>query len=380
MQFLFMDTLEGFIQKGFAFMKKEEYKRVIRKTSLIMTIFILFINSFSIVACAYGATLDFAGWDSISVCIRNVGNGKYISLSSETLSNGLELEMKEATGTNAQHWRVREHVLDSDTTCYSFHVATNENYVIAVEDGNDINGARIVLKYISNINSVPENALFWNFSYMPMQVSFLYSLRSINNGNVRAITSETGTNQITSCDIKSGIDNSIVQCWAFEDISRSIQIDTWDLVDIGKKCDWDCDSKYSSMVTKATNAWNNYIGNIVFRPDAWNVVQDVKIRDLDTDPTGNGVLGRTYANNILDNGVYASSIYFYIDKMEELQSDLQRQKVVMHELGHALGLDENREITSEDRLGNVMQQGQLPYSTYISLDDRASVEQAYADF
>ncbi len=52
----------------------------------------------------------------------------------------------------------------------------------------------------------------------------------------------------------------------------------------------------------------------------------------------------------------------------------------MHELGHALGLDENRLSTSNNKLGNVMQQGTLPYGIFISLDDRASVEQAYAGF
>ena len=36
--------------------------------------------------------------------------------------------------------------------------------------------------------------------------------------------------------------------------------------------------------------------------------------------------------------------------MEELQSDLQRQKVVMHELGHALGLDENSCVKVDDLL------------------------------
>lgn len=347
-----------------------------------LIILMLLVNYLSFVACAFGATIDLQEWDTISICIRNAGNGKYISLSSETLTNGLELEMQEAIDSDAQWWGVREHVLDSGIKYYSFHASSNENYVIAVEDGNDINGAKIVLKYISNINNIPENALFWNFSYIPMQVSFLYNLKSLNSGYTRAITCETGTDQITSCDVKSGIDNSIVQCWVFEDVNRSIQVNSWSLVDIGKHCDWDCDSKYSSMVTKATSAWNNYIGEEVFRPDAWNRIQDVKIKDVSTDPTGKGALAVTYANNLEVNGLNASSIQFFEDTMDSLQSDLQRQKVVMHELGHALGLAHNRTINdvASERLGNIMQQGELPYGTFIGLDDKASVQEAYENF
>ena len=68
--------------------------------------------------------------------------------------------------------------------------------------------------------------------------------------------------------------------------------------------------------------------------------------------------------------------------MELFDSDLQRQKTVMHELGHALGMSHNRTVAHpvSERLGNVMQQGALPYGTTISLDDKAAVEQAYNSF
>lgn len=40
----------------------------------------------------------------------------------------------------------------------------------------------------------------------------------------------------------------------------------------------------------------------------------------------------------------------------------------------------NRAKDAEEKLGNIMQQGALPYSTFIGLDDKASVQEAYADF
>lgn len=360
-------------------MEKSKYLRKIRSTvSLVVVISIIFFNSFSLIASGYGADID--DWQYASVYIRNVASGKYMTVPSGTVANGKEIKIYEATESISQQWGVYE--LSNGNYCIRSEI--DYNYVLSIENTTNSNGSKIVLKYLSDGASVPMSAQFWMLSVAEYQCAYLISCLSIENSTLRAIDCENngsadGT-KLVQYDVEDTIEEGVSQLWSFESGARSIEHNSWNLVDSGEHCDWDSSSQYTSMVRKAADAWNDYIGAEVFRDDAWNIVQDVKIKDLETDPTGEGAFARTYSSDILNNGTYANSIYFYTNEMSALQSNLQRQKVVMHELGHALGLGHNRTAGSSNKLGNIMQQGELPYSTFISLDDRASVEEAYSDF
>lgn len=174
------------------------------------------------------------------------------------------------------------------------------------------------------------------------------------------------------------VDSASHQLWVFECAERYPCADQgWNLVDLTKHCDWDGSSKYMSMVSKAANAWNTYIGDEIFRPDAWNRTEDVYIKDISTDPKHIGTIARTYSK-IYHEGLdfsKASTIEFYPDQMESFESDLQRQKVVTHELGHALGLYEFL-----PDFGNVMCQGSFAYGNSLGLDDKAQFSKVYAEY
>lgn len=217
----------------------------------------------------------------------------------------------------------------------------------------------------------------WGCALLASKINILGNGSELRVLDAQQAGTANGT-KLLSYTCRDTLDTAAHQLWVFECDDRLPCADQgWKLVDLTGHCDWDGSSQYMSMVSKAANAWNTYIGDDVLRPDAWNRVQDVYIKDLDSDPEHNDAFGRTYPKTYHDGLDFskAGTIELYLDQMENFESNLQRQKVVTHELGHALGLYE-----FHPDMGNIMCQGSFAYGTSLGLDDKAQFSKVYAKY
>lgn len=348
--------------------------------SCFMTIVILFANSVTIISSAYGADLGIYNDSSCMVYIRNVNSGKYIDVQGGTVANGKEVQLYKGVSSAAQRWNI----VKESGVYYSIRSAINQRYFLSVKGDKDVNGAKIALKYVPSGSAVPDSAKFFILGFTDYGCAFIISKINLlgKDGELRGLDAQqAGTangTKILQYSLRDTLDTAAHQLWVFECDERFPCADQgWDLVDLTGHCDWDGSSQYMSMVSKAANTWNTYIGDEVLRPDAWNRTQDVYIKDINTDPKNLGAFARTYPKTYHEglNISRAATIELYLDKMTGFDSNLQRQKVVTHELGHALGLYE-----FHPDLGNIMCQGSFAYGTSIGLDDKAQFSKVYTTY
>lgn len=330
--------------------------------SCFMTIVILFANSATFISSAYGGNIGDA--NSGIVYIRNVNSGKYIDVPGGTVANGKEVQLYEGVSSVAQRWNV---VKESDGF-YSIRSAIDQRYYLSVKGDKDVNGAKIVLKYISTGSTVPDSAKFfifdlgdWGCAFLISKINFLGGGSELRGIDAQQAGTANGT-KLLHYTLRDTLDLAAHQLWVIENDFRFDAVAKWDLVDLGGHCDWDGTTKYMSLFNKAVNTWNSYMGVDRFRPDAWNRVQDVKISDKD--------YSTEYPDTTAETSPYGKMV-FYTTPMDKLESDLQRQKVIMHELGHALGLADHFSCW-----GNIMSQGPCAYGTSLSLDDKISYQYA----
>jgi hypothetical protein len=133
----------------------------------------------------------------------------------------------------------------------------------------------------------------------------------------------------------------------------------YDLVDSGKHLDWDGSCSYMNEWYESVGTWNAHKPGVI-RVDTLWIIQDVNISDVYY--ADNGWMARTYA------GVLGKIEFnkFYFQDM----SFAERQKTMMHEIGHALGLEHVSDSTS------IMQQGKKAQTT-LSDDDKAGYDYLY---
>ena len=122
----------------------------------------------------------------------------------------------------------------------------------------------------------------------------------------------------------------------------------WDLVDGSKKVDYSGGTKYAGL-PDAIYAWNK-LGKVIIQKDTIWTINDLTIRDY------------TQANTTLGYTDSAGNIGFNTFMMDTMTS-LQRRKTMMHELGHALGLDHRDTVFI-----SVMRQGIIEMSDIGPVD------------
>ncbi|MCK9235261.1 MAG: hypothetical protein WC225_00160 [Acholeplasmataceae bacterium] len=121
----------------------------------------------------------------------------------------------------------------------------------------------------------------------------------------------------------------------------------------GGKIDWRSNSIYTSEIEYAFEQWNN-VSRINFFEVEWG--QDLLI----TDYTEYGGTALAYYNTVT-NTIKLNTAYFIDMSLEE------RYKTIMHEIGHAIGLDHmsamaNPKISESESLANVMLSGKRKLS------------------
>ena len=114
--------------------------------------------------------------------------------------------------------------------------------------------------------------------------------------------------------------------------------DNW-CVDSGKHLDWSGSTIYSNNWDTGVNTWNNYKSGVI-RKDTLLTINDVTISDV-SDLSGNTV-AYTLTTYPVGGGKGKATIQFSTTKMNVL-SQIKRNIVCTHEIGHTLGLSENND-------------------------------------
>lgn len=130
----------------------------------------------------------------------------------------------------------------------------------------------------------------------------------------------------------------------------------WNLVDSGKHLDWSGSSEYMDEWYASVGVWEDYKSGVI-RKDGFWTINDVTISDYTEESS-------TMAYTSSSGKICFNSYHF-----ESMTSE-QRQKTIMHEIGHALGLDHNNDTTS------IMCQGKRAQTT-LSDDDKAGYDYLY---
>ena len=152
----------------------------------------------------------------------------------------------------------------------------------------------------------------------------------------------------------------MITIFAVFNTASAYKLLSWNLVDRGKHLDWDGTTSYMTEWKKSVGVWEAYKPGII-RPDSVRVIEDVKISDY------------YEQSNTMAVTSSAGTMKFNKYHFKNMSAG-ERQKTITHELGHALGLDENNSVPN-----SIMCQGKRS-QTYIVQDDKNGYDAAYEKY
>ena len=138
----------------------------------------------------------------------------------------------------------------------------------------------------------------------------------------------------------------------------------YDLVDASGKCYYYVSSKYTNLIKKGVNTWNKHRPNTFVETPNYGGRTCLTITDVFKEALlCDGII--SYSNST----IYLNAAFYESDDYRKDTNYSQHS--VTHELGHALGLDDNNEGLPK----NVMKQGKLK-NINLTKDDKASFDKA----
>lgn len=224
---------------------------------------------------------------------------------------------------------------------------------------NDNQAQQFIIEYAGNDDFTDNNGGYFPKGYYYIKLksnpNLVLTAKGYGNGSGAGTSSDSEGNVYVSN--RNGHSR---QLWYFEKSSQyqTAILEDWDLVDSGKHLDWGGNSTYINHFRTAVNIWNNYKSGVI-REDQLTTIKDVTIKDGETTQTG----------VLAEISPFWKEIKIYTNVMSGY-SEKSQIHVLIHELGHALGLDHRGEE------GTIMHPVINPL-TALSKADKISYDAAY---